>query len=566
MFNKYSLTFQSVNLELEYRESQIPVVKKQYTAFTLQTCLYMIFQSIYYLKSQPYFLVILLSCSFVIIFLIFSKFLIDKYPSVINIVLPILQLILFLGQSVDYAFRETNSYNPFNSSYDWYYGFCACYFHIAIFIQGYLILSQTFLVIGLLLVYILWSYNSSEVYIGLLLNFICIIVGMIAIKYTIENGKRLQFLHNRERKKWFAIIDTVLQQSIIVIKLDKQQDQLRIHQMNNITKEILQVNNDNDLRTVLRNLTYSRGSKLSGEDNKCSLEKHIRMMLQGNSSAGSAFEISKKGIQDKLINSLICQSNILEYQFKVQLVTYWTDEQQMVIMAAECLNNNQQNHDKLELNLKNRLITSLAKRCISVYFKEKNDRFSQLRCMNYFVCLNILQTPNLLNGIHIKRYSSDQVIKLLKSVFQYQLEIINKLKTQYLSIDLNSVLIIFISLLQFRDKKKEGFIKISSKVNENNIESIHFTLMQSTKQIIPQIRVYFSKPLFFVNNEDISLNYSHLQQNLIHLDKKLNCQDPLTATTLIIIKYLLYHFGCNTQIKTKQKNNLTHFSFSLLNQ
>ncbi|CAD8143458.1 unnamed protein product [Paramecium pentaurelia] len=565
MFNKYSLTFQSANLELEYRESQIPVVKKEYTAFSLQACLYMIFQSIYYLRSQPQFLAVLLSCCFVVIFIIFSKFLIDKYPSVINIILPILQIIMVLIQSVDYVFRESNPNNIYNSSYDWYYGFCACYFHMAIFIQGYLLLSQAFIVIGLLLVYILWAYNSSKVYISLLLSFLSIIVGIIAIKYSIENNKRQQFLHNRERKKWFAIIDTVLEQSIIVIKLDKQQDQLRIHQMNNITKEILQVNNDNDLRTVLRNLTYSRGSKLSGEDNKCSLEKHIRMMLQSNTSSGSAFELRKKGSQDKLINSLICQSNILEYQFKVQIVNYWTDEQQMVIMATECLNNNQQNHDKLELNLKNRLITSLAKHCLNVQFKEKNDRFSQLQCMNYFVCLNILQNPNILNGIHIKKYSSEQVIKLLKSVFGNHLEIINKLKIQYINLDLNSVLLIFITLLQFREKKN-GYIKISSKINEDNIESIHFTLMQSTKQIIPQIRVYFTKPLFFFQKQDKSTNLSHLQQNLLHLDKKLNCQDPLTATTLIIMKFLLWHFGCNTQIKTKQKNNLTYFSFSLLNQ
>ncbi|CAD8134410.1 unnamed protein product [Paramecium pentaurelia] len=565
MFNKYSLTFQSTNLELEYRESQIPVVKKEYTAFSLQACLYMIFYSIYYFRSQPYFIAILLSCCFIVIFIIFSKFLIDKYPSVINIILPFLQIIMALIQSVDYIFKENNPNNSYNSNYDWYYGFCACYFHMAIFIQGYLLWSQALIVIGLLLAYILWAYNYSYIYVSLLLSFISIIVGMIAIKYSIENNKRQQFLHNRERKKWFAIIDTVLEQSILVIKLDKQQDQLRIHQMNNITKEILEVNNDNDLRTVLRNLTFSRGSKLTNKENKCTLEKHIRMMLQSNSQTGSAFELRKRGSQDKLVNSLICQSNLLGNQFKVQIVNYWTDEQQMVIMATECLNNYSQNHEKLELNLKNRLITSLAQHCLTVYFKEKDDRFAQLQCMNYFVSLNILQNPDILNQTHQKKCTKDRVISLLKSVFGNQLTIINKLKIENLLIDLNSVLLILTSLLQFREKN-EGFIKISSKINEDNIESIHFTLIQSTKQIIPQIRVYFTKPLFFFNNSDKFSNISHLQQNLLHLDKKMNFQDPLKATTLIITKFLLWHYGCNTQIKIKQKNNLTYFSFSLLNQ
>ncbi|CAD8134179.1 unnamed protein product [Paramecium octaurelia] len=565
MFNKYSLTFQSTNLELEYRESQIPVVKKEYTAFSLQACLYMIFYSIYYFRSQPYFIVILLSCCFIVIFIIFSKFLIDKYPSVINIILPFLQIIMALIQSVDYVFRQSNPSNSYHSNYDWYYGFCACYFHMAIFIQGYLLWSQAFIVIGLLLAYILWAYSYSYIYVSLLLSFISIIVGMIAIKYSIENNKRQQFLHNRERKKWFAIIDTVLEQSILVIKLDKQQDQLRIHQMNNITKEILQVNNDNDLRTVLRNLTFSRGSKLTNKENKCTLEKHIRMMLQSNSSSGSAFELRKRGSQDKLINSLICHSNLLGNQFKVQIVNYWTDEQQMVIMATESLNNYSQNHEKLELNLKNRLITSLAQHCLSVYFKERDDRFAKLQCMNYFVSLNILQNPNILNGTPNKKYNKDRLIQLIKSVFGNQLNIINKLKIENLHIDLNSILLIFISLLQFREKN-EGHIKISSKINEDNVESIHFTLMQSTKQIIPQIRVYFSKPLFFFNDQDKFASISHLQQNLLHLDKKLNYQDPLKATTLIIMKFILWHYGCNTQIKVKQKNDLTYFSFSLLNQ
>ncbi|CAD8049764.1 unnamed protein product [Paramecium sonneborni] len=565
MFNKYSLTFKSANLEQEYRESQIPVVKKEYTAFSLQACLYMIFYSIYYFRSQPYFIAILLSCCFIVIFIIFSKFLVDKYPSAINIILPILQIIMALIQSVDYIFRENNPDNSYNSSNDWYYGFCACYFHIAIFIQGYVLWSQTFIVIGLLLSYIFWAYNSSYIYVSLLLCFISVIVGMIAIKYSIENNKRQQFLHNRERKKWFAIIDTVLESSILVIKLDKQQDQLRIHQMNNITKEILQIHNDNDLRTTLRNLTYTRGSKLSGQDNKCTLEKHIRMMLQSNSASGSVFEFRKRGSQDKLINSLICQSNILENQFKVQIVNYWTDEQQMVIMASECLNNYSQNHDKLELNLKNRLLTSIAQHCLNVYFKQKDDRFSQLQCMNYFVSLNILQNPHILNGVQAKKYNSNQVIKLLQSVFGNQITIINKLKLENLHLDLNSVLLIFISLFQFRDKN-EGVIKISSKINEKNIESLHFTLIQSTKQMIPQIRVYFTKPLNYFDKQDKFANISHLQANLLHLDKKLNYQDPLKTTTLIIMKFLLLHFGCNSQIKTKQKNNLTYFKFSLLNQ
>ncbi|CAD8051030.1 unnamed protein product [Paramecium sonneborni] len=565
MFNKYSLTFQSTNLELEYRESQIPVVKREYTAFSLQACLYMIFYSIYYFRSQPYFIAILLSCCFIVIFIIFSKFLVDKYPSVINIILPILQIIMAMIQSVDYIFRESNPNYSYNTNYDWYYGFSACYFHIAIFIQGYVLWSQTFIVIGLLLAYILWAYNSSYVYVSLLLSFISVIVGMIAIKYSIESNKRQQFLHNRERKKWFTIIDTVLEQSILVIKLDKQQDQLRIHQMNNITREILKIHNDNDLRTSLRNLTYSKGTKVLGQDYKCTLEKHIRMMLQNNSSSGSAFELKKRGSLDKQINSLICRSNLIENQFKVQIVNYWTDEQQMVIMATECLNNYSQNHDKLELNFKNRLITSLAQHCLNVYLKEKNDRFSQLQCMNYFVSLNILQNPHILNGVSVQKYSSNQIIQLLKSVFGNQLTIINKLKIQNLYIDLNSVLLIFISLLQFR-QKNEGFIKLSSKINEENIETIHFTLIQPTKQIVPQIRVYFTKPLNFCDKQDKSLNILHLQEYLLHLDKKLNYKDPLKAATIIIMKFLLWRFCCNAQIKTKQKNNLTYFSFSLLNQ
>lgn len=39
-----------------------------------------------------------------------------------------------LIQSVDYIFSETNPNNYNNSGYDWYYGFCACYFHMGKFV------------------------------------------------------------------------------------------------------------------------------------------------------------------------------------------------------------------------------------------------------------------------------------------------------------------------------------------------------------------------------------------------------------------------------------------------
>lgn len=48
--------------------------------------------------------------------------------------------------------------------------------------------------------------------------------------------------------------------------------------------------------------------------------------------------------------------------------------------------------------------------------------------MNYFVSLNILFNPNIINGIQMKKFSSDHVINLLKCVFGNHLEIINKLK------------------------------------------------------------------------------------------------------------------------------------------
>lgn len=38
-----------------------------------------------------------------------------------------------LIQSVDYIFKDNNPNNSYHSTYDWYYGFCACYFHMGKF-------------------------------------------------------------------------------------------------------------------------------------------------------------------------------------------------------------------------------------------------------------------------------------------------------------------------------------------------------------------------------------------------------------------------------------------------
>lgn len=64
------------------------------------------------------------------IFIVFSKFIIDKYANAINLILPFLQFLIAFIHFLDKIFPADSDEEYF----EWYSGFSACYFHMGILI------------------------------------------------------------------------------------------------------------------------------------------------------------------------------------------------------------------------------------------------------------------------------------------------------------------------------------------------------------------------------------------------------------------------------------------------
>ncbi|CAD8139463.1 unnamed protein product [Paramecium pentaurelia] len=541
MLNRLTLSFKSDTIEQQFRENQSKNVKEEFTLFTIQCLLFFpLYLSTYF--QLEYFnltsiLIIFIIAGLIIVF----KLVIDNYPKCVNIILPILQILFAIVWSVDYI-----SSQPYISKYSWFYGFQSFYFHSAIMQQGYQILPQALCILGLYIWFIILYLENSLEFVVLCLTQLSVLLGLLFLKYTNLKLKRLQFIDNRERNKWIKIIEQIVDYHLIVVEFDKRQDQIIIKQINEETKSKFQINENQDLRKILRDMTIINSGTSQSKFNKESLEMAIRNQFCHN------FE--------QLVPSYDVISNILKQEFRVKLIQYILQDVQCVILAFDS-----QSRKEIKSTLSNQKLSESL-------FIQFSSKILQSICTYNNKLLVLQQIVNLQfyriwmdNKQFITQRTQMKLpylIKQLQNTLSRQIRLKQSFEfNDSFYLNLRALQMVLVGLTQFVDSDFQITIKLS-----NQILFKHLTFKFETKRgLFPnQISNLIKRQLDFEENDWIK-NKQNILECIKILSQKVKKNQDIFLFTLIMCQYFLYSAFNQSALRFKtKKDQRQKVSFEIL--
>ncbi|CAD8113125.1 unnamed protein product [Paramecium sonneborni] len=103
---------------------------------------------------------------------------------------------------------------------------------------------------------------------------------MVAVKYTYERKKKEEFFYSFQQEQWEWIIRKAISNTIILIRYDQKQDQIRLVKQSIRSQQTHSINGCYDLRQFLRNLIFvDSKNQHQTIDPGNNLEQYVRNML-----------------------------------------------------------------------------------------------------------------------------------------------------------------------------------------------------------------------------------------------------------------------------------------------
>ncbi|CAD8052994.1 unnamed protein product [Paramecium sonneborni] len=541
MLNRLTLSFKSDDIEEEFRENQSEKVKEEFNLFTLQCLLFFPFYSMAYFQTEYFNLTSVLIVLIIFGLILLFKLIIGNYPNSVNLILPISQVLFGIVWSIDNMQQQ-----PQLNQYSWFYGFQAFYFHYAILQQGYQILPQGICILGLFAWFIILFANNSLEFITLSLTQFSIILGLIFLKYTNLRLKRLQFIDNRERNKWIQIIEQIVDYQLIVVQFDKRQDQIIIKQINEETKQKLQIKDNQDLRKILRDMQIINSGSSQSKFKRLSLEMAIRDQFDHN------FQ--------QLVPSYDVISNILKQEFRVKLIQYIIQEGQCVILAFDSQSREE-----------SKQIISYQKISENIFIQYSSKVLSSI--CNHNNKLNVLQQIVNLQFYRIwmdnKTFITQKtqiklpnLIQLLQNLFSRKIKLKQSFEyNDFFLLNLRPLKMILVALTQFLDSDFQIIIKF-----RNKLLFKHLTFTIETKHIIFPIQLcnLIKRQLDFEDKNWAKNKLKILECIKILQDKQKKNQN-VYLFSLIMCYYFLYQtFNQSTLRFKKKKDSRQKVSFEVI--
>ncbi|CAD8069487.1 unnamed protein product [Paramecium sonneborni] len=547
MINKLTLNFKSKSIEKDYRNLQQNYIKQEFTLFSIHTILFFIAYILYYFQEFTFNGVIIANILTFMLAIVLLKFIINSHPAWNEYILPILQIYIAYIWNLDNLFPTTiedPNYDP-NASYEynWYYGLQAFYFHFAILQLGYQIWPQA---IALLLIYIQYaSYYPTETleYSTICLTIFLVFIGLVVMKYSNEKIKRLQFRDSREQNRWIKIIDYVLEQSIVVIKLDQKQDQLILSQINDISKTRLKIQNNKEFREMLRNMIIENHQFEKDEVKQKNLEQEIRDLIIKNE-------------QYRFITHQVdVRSNVLHKEYKVKLIQQVLSDEYCVIAIFEQNFKNENKQIQLEVRCKENLFLYLIKQFFQ-QIKTANTKLAILQSM-----INFQQIRLLLNDQNLKIkqswVSTNQIRNQINLIYSKKIKITIKKELQGFNTNQIYLFSILMSITQIFDEFQHFKIKGKTILN---IQRVKFTLIGKMSDLCSNQKLLLSNlnlSQSLKENQKIILKQL---QKLIH-NKIIPVRQKNQIISIYLNKFLLWEGFREKHYNLKCKDGLAHLSF-----
>ncbi|CAK62523.1 unnamed protein product (macronuclear) [Paramecium tetraurelia] len=384
IINKFTLNFKSKSIENDYRKLQQSYIKQEFTLFSIHTILFFSAYILYYFEEYTFNGIIVANISVFMLSIILLRFIINSHPAWNEYILPILQIYIAYIWNLDNFFPTTTE-DPnydYDASYEynWYYGLQAFYFHFAILQLGYQIWPQAVALIGIYIQYVSYYPTETLEYSAMCLTIFLVFIGLLVMKYTNEKTKRLQFRDSREQNRWIKIIDQVLEQSIVVIKLDQEQDQLILQQINDISKSRLKIQNNIELREMLRNMIIENTHMEREEIRFKNLEQEIRDL------------IIRYDQYRFITHQVDVRSNVLNKEYKVKLIQQVLQDEFCVIAIFEQDLKNENHKHHLEVKCKENIFQFL----LIQFFQQMKTASTRLKIL--YSMINFQQIRLLLNN------------------------------------------------------------------------------------------------------------------------------------------------------------------------
>ncbi|CAD8193592.1 unnamed protein product [Paramecium octaurelia] len=275
MLNKYTLNFLYKDQSDKYLQQNSPKIIKEHLNFTVYALTFAILNMVQFILAQSVYYSILAGFScFLIVGL---QKLITHKPYLINYVISFYQFYVLFIVEVN---KIMDSSNKTNDLFNWSYGYQTCFMHFCLYLQGTdMMVSTSVLLITTTIHVLLLPFD--EIYsIAHILSFFFMMICMVAVKYNYERKKKEEFFYSFQQEQWEWIIRKAISNTIILIRYDQKQDQIRLVKQSIRSQQTHGINGCYDLRQFLRNLIFANSTyQHQSCDQANNLEQYVRNML-----------------------------------------------------------------------------------------------------------------------------------------------------------------------------------------------------------------------------------------------------------------------------------------------
>ncbi|CAD8148068.1 unnamed protein product [Paramecium pentaurelia] len=547
IFNKFTLNFKSKSVENDYRKLQQIYIKQEFTLFSIQTILFFTAYILYYFQEYTFNGIIIANILAFMLSIVLLKFIMNSHPSWNEYILPLLQIYIAYIWNLDNFFPTTTE-DPnydYDASYEynWYYGLQAFYFHFAILQLGYQIWPQAIVLFAVYIQYVTYYPTETLEYLAMCLTIFLVFIGLVVMKYSNEKIKRLQFRDSREQNRWIKIIDQVLEQSIVVIKFDQKQDQLILQQINEISKTRLKIENNKELREMLRNMIIEINNLEKDHVKQKNLEQEIRDLIIKND-------------QYKLITHQVdVRSNVLQQEYKVKLIQQVLSDEYCVIAIFESNLKHQNKQLQIEVRQKENIFIYLLKQ----FFQQIKTANTKLKIL--YSMINFQQIRLLLYDENLKTnqtwVSTSVIINQINLLYSKKIKIIIKKDLQGFLTNQIYLFSILMSITQIFDEFQQ--MKIKGK-NILNIQRVKITMIGKMNDAIANqklLKQNLDLTQSLKQNQKIILK--HIQQLITN--KNIQTQQKNQIISIYLNKFLLWEGFREKYFNLKIKGMYIHMSF-----
>lgn len=174
-----------------------------------------------------------------------------KSSWLLNYIVIFYQLLITVGNEIDaFLSQEDRS----SLEFKWFNGYLCGFAHLLVYLQGSNFIPHTVVLIVMNGVHLSTSDVTSTLGSMNLLMFLIMQGNIIAIKYYYERTKREEFVHSQQHKKWQELIQTVISNYLLLVRLDEKQDQLILVQVSKMASKHFDIEDSAKMRRFLRDL------------------------------------------------------------------------------------------------------------------------------------------------------------------------------------------------------------------------------------------------------------------------------------------------------------------------